>query len=114
MCLTKGEIGRSYITVALKDQHMSRIKLATWNIHGLSNKLQDDDVNTIINKFDFIALVETWTSLRSNTKSLDTAPYSNTDTRKRLKGAQVVALYYSIKHHTNMQFSAYPVNTKIY
>ena len=45
---------------------MNRVKLGVWNIHGLSKKLKDEDVNNYVNNLDFAAFVETWTTVRSS------------------------------------------------
>ncbi len=47
--------------------NMNRVKLGCWNIHGLSKKLKDEDVTKYVSSLDFVALVETWTTVRSNT-----------------------------------------------
>ena len=36
------------------------LKIGTWNIEGLSTKLDDTDLISIISNFDIISLVETW------------------------------------------------------
>ncbi len=46
---------------------MNIIKLGSWNIHGLGKKLKDEDVVSFVNSLDFVAFVETWTSVRSTT-----------------------------------------------
>jgi exonuclease III len=45
---------------------MNKIKIGTWNVHGLSKKLADDDVFDCISSLYFVALTETWTTLQSN------------------------------------------------
>ena len=38
------------------------LKLASWNVRGLSSKkVQDNEFLNIVNKFDILSLVETWT-----------------------------------------------------
>jgi hypothetical protein len=49
------------------------IKIASWNVNGLCKKLnacnvQSNEVVQILCKYDFIGLVETWTTVRSNVK----------------------------------------------
>ena len=35
-------------------------KFASWNIEGLSGKLDDSEFVSNLNKFDIVSLVETW------------------------------------------------------
>lgn len=42
------------------------VKIGAWNIHGLGKKLREDDVLDIVNNLDFVAFVETWTSIQSS------------------------------------------------
>lgn len=45
---------------------MHSIKIGTWNVNGLGKKLKDEDVVKYVNSVDFVAVVETWTTVRSN------------------------------------------------
>ncbi len=50
---------------------METVKLGCWNINGLCRKLSPGsifslEVCKIIDSFDFVGLVETWTTVRSN------------------------------------------------
>ncbi len=49
---------------------MSTLRTITWNVHGLSKKLNDHDFTSILLEYDIIGLTETWTSTRSNINKL--------------------------------------------
>ena len=36
------------------------VSVAHWNIHGLADKLDDDNFKDFVNKFDMCFLTETW------------------------------------------------------
>lgn len=44
----------------------TKVKIGAWNVHGLSGKLKDEDVRDYIEGLDFVALVETWSTVRTN------------------------------------------------
>ena len=52
----------SFLThiVQLGQQHTMIVKIGSWNIHGLSDKLEDDDFVNRISELDICFLLETW------------------------------------------------------
>jgi exonuclease III len=47
-------------------QNGHRVRFGSWNIHGLGKKLKNEDVVDSVNTLDFIAFLETWTTVQSN------------------------------------------------
>ncbi len=70
---------------------MHSVKFGAWNIHGLGKKLKEDDVHTFVNTLDFVALMETWTTVRS---SINFSGYGNVH-QIRKKGVGPTGVYFS-------------------
>ena len=47
------------------------LRFCSWNIEGLSRKINDSDFISTIGKFDFVSLVETWLSYDNSDLNID-------------------------------------------
>ncbi len=64
----------------------NQVKIGAWNIHGLGKKLKDDDIVDSVNTLDFVAFVETWTSVQSNVNFAGYGRFHKIRQKRRVKG----------------------------
>ena len=75
---------------------LTRLKLLSWNVFGLSQKLKDTEFVNILKENDIVCLTETWTTIQSNIKlnSYECIHRMRKKKRKRGRPSGGIILYY--------------------
>ena len=78
------------------------MRLACWNVNGLKNNLRNDDFKKCIDKYDFVAIVETHHTKQSNINIRGFKHYDIAATKFKTKGRHSggIAFYFK-KQYTN-------------